>query len=65
MISLFKNVLPSRKFIDRHLINNVMLRVLNTKNEMEIANITIELCHFDTLFIAEYKKSSDNYSEGE
>ena len=60
MIALLKKVLPSRKSIDRHLINNVRLRALKTRNDMENSNITIESCHFDTSFIAEFKESSDN-----
>ena len=64
MIQLLKNVLPSRKSIDRYMINNVRLRALKTRSEMEISNIPLEPCHFDTSFITEFKESSDNYSEG-
>ena len=64
MIQLLKNVLPCRKSIDRHMINNVRLRALKTRSEMEISNIPLEPCHFDTSFITEFKESSDNYSEG-
>ena len=35
MIILLKKVLPSRKYIDRHLINNVRIRKLKTKNDLE------------------------------
>ena len=35
MVALLKKVLPSRKSIDRHLINNVRLRTLKTRNDIE------------------------------
>ena len=64
MIALVKKVLPSRKSIDQHVINNVRLRALKTRNEMVISNITIEPCHLYTFFLTEYRDNSDNYSEG-
>ena len=64
MIALLKKVLPSRKSIDRHLINNVRLRALKTRNDMENSNISIKPCHFDTSFLAEYRENCDNYCEG-
>ena len=64
MIQLLKNVLPSKKSIDRHMINNVRLRALKTRSEMESSNIPLEPCLLYKLFIAEFKESSDNYSEG-
>ena len=36
MIALLKKVIPPGRSIDRHLINNVRLRALKTRNEMEI-----------------------------
>ena len=62
MIELLKHLLPFIKFIDQHLIKNVRLRTLKTKNEKDNLNIQIEPCYFDTSFIAEYKENSDNYS---
>ena len=64
MIILLKKVLPSRKYIDRHLINNVRLRALKTRNDMENSNITIEPCHFDISLLTEYRENYNSYSEG-
>ena len=64
MVVLLKNFLPSRKSINRNMINNIRLRTLKTRNEMEYLNITIEPCHFNTPFLTEYRDNSNNYSEG-
>ena len=60
---LFK-VMPDRKFIDRHIINNVRIRDRQKKIALENSNIEIHPKHFDTSFIETYKDTSDNYTEG-
>ena len=57
------NVLPHRKFIDRHMINNVRIRARQIKRELLNVNIEIHHKHFDTSFIETYKDISDNYTE--
>ena len=64
MIALLKKHLPSRKSIDRHLVNNIRLHALKTKHDMENSNIIIGPYHFDISFITEYRENSNNYSEG-
>ena len=59
---LFK-VLPDRKCIDRHMINNVRIRARQRKRELENSNIEIHPKHFDTSFIETYKDTSDEYTE--
>ena len=59
---LFK-VIPDRKFIDRHIINNVRIRDRQKKIVLENSNIEIHPKHFDTSFIETYKDTSDNYTE--
>ena len=61
---LLSNVLPERKFIDRHMINNVRICARQKKRELLNANIIIHPKHFDTSFIENYKDTSDNYTEG-
>ena len=61
---LLSNVLPERKFIDRHMINNVRIRARQRKRELLNANIEILPKHFDTSFIETYNDTSDNYTEG-
>ena len=61
---LLSKVLPERKFIDRHMINNVRIRARQRKRELLNANIEIHPKHFDTSFIETYKDTSDNYTEG-
>ena len=58
MIALLKKALPSRKENDWHIINNVRLRVLRTKNDFDNLNIEIEPCHFDPTFITEYNENT-------
>ena len=59
---LFK-LLPDRKFIDRHMINNVRIRARQRKRELENSNIEIHPKHFDTSFIETYKDTSYDYTE--
>ena len=46
---LFK-VLPDKKIIDRHIINNVRIRARQRKRELENSNIEMHPKHFDTSF---------------
>ena len=57
---LFK-VLPDRKFIDRHIINNVRIRARQGKKELLNANVEIHPKHFHISFIDTYKDTYDNY----
>ena len=61
---LLSKALPDRKFIDRHIINNVRIRARQRKRELEKSNIEIHPKHFDTSFIETYKDISDDYTEG-
>ena len=64
IIELLSKVLPERKFIDRHMINNVRIRARQGKRELLSANIEIHPKHFDTSFNETYKDTCDNYTEG-
>lgn len=64
MIVLLKKCLPSGKSINRHMTNNVRLRALKTKNDLDNSNIEIEPCHFDQVFIIEYNENAENFPEG-
>ena len=61
---LLSKVLSDRKFIDRHMINNVGICARQRKRELENSNIEIHPEHFDTSFIETYKDTCDNYTEG-
>ena len=63
MIVFLKKVLPSRKSIDWHVINNVRLCAMKTTNDLNNSNIEIEPSHFDPIFIIEYNKSVTNFYE--
>ena len=63
MIVLLKKFLHSRKSIDRHMINNVRLRALKTKNDLDDSNIEIKSFQFDQIFITEYNENTDNFFE--
>ena len=56
-------VMPKRKFIDRHIINNVWICVRQRKRELVNANIGIHPKYFDSSFIETYKDTYDNYTE--
>ena len=56
--------MPERKFIDRHMINNVRIRAREKKRELLNANIEIHPKHFDSYIIDTCKDTSDNYTEG-
>ena len=60
---LFK-VIPDRKFIDGHMINNVRIRARQKNIKLENSNLVIHPKYFDTFFIENYKYRSDNYTEG-
>ena len=61
---LLSKVIPDRKFINRHMINNVRIRARQKSIELDNSNIGIHLKHFDTSFILNYKDTADNYDEG-
>ena len=61
---LLSKMMPERKFIDRHMINNVRIRDRQRKRELVNANIESYSKHVDTSFIETYKDTSDNYTEG-
>ena len=61
---LLSKVMSDKKFIDRHMINNVGIRARQRKRELENSNIEIHPKHFDTSFIETYKDTCDNYTEG-
>ena len=57
---LLSKVLPYRKFIDRHMINNVRIRARQRKRELENSNNEIHPKNFDISVIETYKDTSDN-----
>ena len=63
MSTLLKKVSPTRKSINRHMINNVRLRALKNKNNLDKSSIGIGLCHFDSTYKHEYNGNTDNFSE--
>lgn len=63
MSTLLKKVSPTRKSIKRHMINNVRLRALKTKNDLDDSNIEIKSFQFDQIFITEYNENTDNFFE--
>ena len=64
MIELLHKVLPDRKIIDRHMINNVRIRARKNRLELDYANIDIDPKYFDTTYITSYQDTADNYSKG-
>ena len=60
---LLSKVMPERKFIDRHIINNVRIRVRQRKRKVVNANIVTHPKHLDTSFIEIFKDTSNNYTE--
>ena len=56
--------LPDRKYVDRRVINNVRIRIRRKKLELDSLNVEIQPKHFDTTFIAVYKVTADNCTEG-
>ena len=61
---LLKKVLPDRKIIDRHMMNNVRICVRKKKLELDSANIVINPKQFDTSYITSYQDTAVNYSKG-
>ena len=59
-----KKELLSRKSINKHMINNVRLHDLKTKNDLDDSNVEIEPCHSDPKFVTEYNEKVDNFSVG-
>ena len=54
---LLSKVMPERKYIDRHMINNVRIELENT-------DIETDPKYVDTSFVSTYRDTSDNYIEG-
>ena len=64
MTELLQKVLPNRKDVDRHMINNIRIRARKKKLELDSANIQIDPKHFDPTFINSYMDTADNYTQG-
>ena len=60
---LLSKVMPERKYIDKDMINNVMIRVRKKRIDLAKADIFIDPKQFDTSFITTYRNTSDNYTE--
>ena len=45
------------------MINNVRLRALKTKNDLDDSNIEIKSFQFDQIFITEYNENTDSFFE--
>ena len=65
MTNLLKKAPPERKDVDRHMINNVRIRVRRKKLDLDSKSIEIDPKHFDTTFIKLYVDTNDNYTQGE
>ena len=61
---LLSKVMSERKFIHRHMINNVRIRSRKRKLELENADIETYPKYFGSSFITTYRDTSDNYTEG-
>ena len=57
--------MPNRKKIDRYMIDNVRVRTQKKKLELKNTDIEIDPQYFDSLFIATYRDTYNNYTEGE
>ena len=64
MTTLLQKLLPGRKDVDRHMINNVRIRARRRKLELDSKRIRIDPKHFDSSFIKSYVSTPDNYTEG-
>ena len=64
MIELLQKVLPGKKDVNIHIINNVRLRARREKLELDSKNIQIDPKHFDSTFINSYVDTVDNYTQG-
>ena len=62
---LLSKVMPERKYIDKDMINNVMISARKKKLELENVDFVIDPKHFDTSFITTYRNTYNNYTEGE
>ena len=65
MTELLQKVLPGKKDVNIHIINNVRLRARREKVELGSKNIQIDPKHFiDSTFINSYVDAVDNYTQG-
>ena len=64
MRELLLKVLSDRKYVDRHMANNVRIRSRTKKLEFNHLKVDIERTNFNTTFITLYKDTIDNYTEG-
>ena len=63
MANLLQKVLPERKDVDRHMINNGGIRARRKKLDLDSKSIQIDHKHFDTTFIKSYVATNDNYTQ--
>ena len=61
---LLSKVLPERKVIDMHMINNIRIRARQRKRELLNANVESHPKHFGTSCIVTYKDIYNNYTKG-
>ena len=64
MTNLLQKVLPERKDVDRHMINNIRIRARRKKLDLGSKGIQIDPKYFDTTFIKSYIDTDDNYMQG-
>ena len=64
MTNLLQQILPERKDVDRHMINNVRIRVQRKKLDLDSKSIQIDPKYFDTTFIKSYVDTDDSYMQG-
>ena len=62
--NLLQKALPGIKNVDRHMINNVLIRARRRKLELDSNSIRIDPKHFDSSFIKSYASTVDDYTEG-
>ena len=63
MTTLLQKVLPDRKGVDRHMINNFRIRARRRKFELDSKRIRIYPKHLDSSFIKSYVSTADKYTE--
>ena len=64
MTELLPKALPKRKDVDRHMINNVRIRVRRNKLELDSLNIQMNPKYFDPSLIYPCIGTADNYTQG-
>ena len=65
IINLLQKVLPGRKDIDKHMINNVRIHTRRKNLDLDSNSIKIDPKYFEPTVIESYGDADDNYTQGE